>query len=135
MKKMSAISITVVLAVILCGSAVAADRQIARATIPFNFSANDESFAAGQYEVRQLGASIIRLQAVGSGRGVTLLASQAVGAPSLMKLTFRRNGASTLLLSVEDPASGYSAKTLDYKGERRSIRLADGTIVSLIARR
>ncbi len=100
MKKISlAIAAVVVLSTFTL-TAAAQNRVLGRANVPFSFAAHDQRFDAGTYELRQIGAQIVRLQDVASGRGVTLMSPQAIGESSVTSLTFRSYGTRAFLAAV-----------------------------------
>lgn len=107
MKKISfAIACIVVLS--LCAGSAAA-QQLATATIPFGFSVHDKTFPAGAYQVRYLGSSMVRLEKVEGGEGVTLVAPSAIRQSSGMDLKFRQYGEQRFLAGMADKTLGYEA--------------------------
>lgn len=85
-------------------TAAAQNRVLGRADIPFSFAAHHQTFDAGVYELRQIGAQIVRLQDVKTGRGVTLLSTQTVGASTLTNIQFRSYGDRQFLAAVVAPS-------------------------------
>ena len=86
----------------------AQDRVIARARIPFQFTAHSETLDAGIYEIRQIGAQTIRVQQPDSGLGVTLLSSQNITEGDPVKLVFRLTGDRYFLANVSAPSFAVS---------------------------
>ncbi len=85
-------------------TAAAQNRVLGRANVPFGFAAHGQRFDAGTYELRQIGAQIVRLQDVATGRGVTLLSNQAIGESTGTEITFRSYGARQFLAAVVAPS-------------------------------
>jgi hypothetical protein len=105
---MKTIRFSIVAAIVILSSftlsAAAQNRVLGRADIPFSFAAHDQSFGAGAYELRQIGAQIVRLQEVTTARGVTLISPQAIGEDSTTKIVFRCYGTREFLAAVVAPS-------------------------------
>jgi hypothetical protein len=101
-------SFSIVAAVVVLSSltltAAAQNRVLAQANIPFSFAAHGQTFDAGAYELRQIGAQIVRLQDVATGQGVTLLSPQTIGKSSTTNLVFRSYGTRQFLAAVVAPS-------------------------------
>ena len=100
----------VVMATLVTTSALAQNRVTVRANVPFSFQAHDKTFAAGTYEVRQIGASLLRVQNKETGEGVTIITAPATEGAADGRLVFRQYGAQRFLSAIVAPAGGYGAE-------------------------
>lgn len=99
-------SFTIAAVVILSSFAITAaaqNRVLSRADIPFAFAAHDQRFEAGAYQLRQIGANIVRFEEVATGKGVTLLSPQPIG-ESDTTIVFHRYGTRQFLAAVVAPS-------------------------------
>ena len=120
MKKISFAVIAIL--TLFASSVLAQDRVIARATVPFSFSVHDKTFAAGTYDVRQLGAGVLRMENKKTWEGVTIIAAPAVSGEASAKLVFRQYGAQRFLSAIVAPAGAYGAELSTSNMEREVAR-------------
>jgi hypothetical protein len=104
MKKISFSIAVAVVALSFTLTTAAQNRVLGRADIPFTFAVHGQRFTAGTYELRQIGAQIVRLQDVTTGQGVTLLSSQTIGETRTTSIVFRSYGTRRFLAAVIAPS-------------------------------
>ncbi len=83
---------------------VAQQRMIAQAEIPFAFTAHEQEFAAGSYQLWRAGAQTIRFVPAHSQQGLTLLSPQPVVTAPEITIRFVRFGNRYYLTAVENRA-------------------------------
>ena len=104
MKRFSMIFASLVLSLsIFSVSAAAQHRVLGKVEVPFNFTANDQIFAAGNYNLVQIGGQTIRLEERKTGKGITLLSPQNISETPVNTLLFHRYGNRYVLAKVVAP--------------------------------
>jgi hypothetical protein len=88
---------------ILSVSAAAQHRVLGKLEIPFNFTANDQVFASGNYDLVQIGGQTIRLEERKTGKGITLLSPQNISETPVNTLLFHRYGTRYVLAKIVAP--------------------------------
>lgn len=88
---------------ILTVSAAAQHRVLGKLEIPFNFTANDQVFPSGNYDLVQIGGQTIRLEERKTGKGITLLSPQNISETPVNTLLFHRYGSRYVLAKVVAP--------------------------------
>jgi len=100
--------LSLAVALIVLGSlsilAIAQNRVLGQANIPFNFVANGEPLTAGNYELWQIGIESVRLQNVATSKGVTLHLPANIADSHDMKFIFHSYGSSAFLAVVATPS-------------------------------
>src|ERR1051326_3937142 len=99
-------------------TAAAQTYSLAKANIPFRFSVHEQTFTPGDYDVRQLGSGVLRLEKVTDHTGVSILTGSAVRQSAGMNLVFHRYGNESLLREIADPVLGFSAEIGPSNAER-----------------
>jgi len=131
MKKSIAV---VALMIVASLSAVAQNRQLAKGEVTFGFVANNHEFAAGTYEIRQIGGHILRFQDVRTGEGVTLIANGTPAETPKVNMRFRNYAGQYFLEQVSSETM--SAKTMPSEREMKLAREGRAaTVVTLQAKR
>lgn len=120
MKKHSTFALVVLLALTFTAAAVAQPRTIAKANIPFTFFVHERSFAPGEYKVRQLGSSVLRIENAVSGNGITEVVSIAIAGEGSGKLVFHRYGDHYFLAAIVAPAGSYGVELPKSAAEREA---------------
>ena len=88
--------------------AVAQNRVLGQANIPFSFVASGEQLSAGNYELWQIGIESVRLQNVATSKGVTLHLPANIADSRAMEFIFHSNGSSAFLAAVATPSDEIS---------------------------
>ena len=87
---------------------VALRAQELRANVPFDFTLGKQSFAAGDYQVRQLSSSVLQIRNISDHSGaLTVTHATTAGQPGKKVLTFHRYGDSYFLTQVSDGDSDW----------------------------
>jgi hypothetical protein len=131
-------SFAIVLAVLftLTLTATAQTYSLAKAKIAFGFSVHEQTFAAGTYEVRQLGGGVLRLENVSDHTGVSILVGSAIRQSAGMNLVFHQYGNDYFLREISDPVLGFSAEIERSNAERSAkARQPKETVVAVKASR
>ena len=100
--------IAVAMVVLPSLTAVAQNRTLGLADIPFRFTAHGQTFEAGKYELRQIGAHAVRFQRVDTRAGVTLLSPQNIAKTAATKIVFRTDGERYDLTAIVAPSYAIS---------------------------
>jgi len=124
MKKLSFSFVMVLVVSLLAVSAAAQEKMPAQAHIPFSFTVHNQTFDAGIYMVRRIGANVIRIEAPNTHRGVTLLAHPSVEGQGAGKLMFHRYGSRAFLRAVVAPAGAYGVELPQSSAEAEIARQA-----------
>ncbi|MGI9102107.1 MAG: hypothetical protein ACR2IF_06650 [Terriglobales bacterium] len=134
---MKTIGFAIAVAVVLISvtlSVAAQDRMLCRGDIPFSFTANGQTFQAGEYQVRRIGESFVRIEDVRTLKGVTLLSPQNVAVSKTIKLVFHSYGSRRFLAGVVARAYEIALPQSEAEREIRTAS-ADATLVALEVKR
>ena len=107
MKKLLTIATLGLAAILSCGaSAFAADGDQTNANIPFDFTVGDQQFAAGKYNLEQMGSALILRRLDGKQSAMLHTETTSHLKPSTAnELSFERQGSELVLRSVKREGS------------------------------